>query len=101
MLKAKWASSPRRAVLITLVIASLACAPVSWITDGVTPSFIVYPLVLLVGLWRYRRGGGTLFFGIAASIFLLVHRPLRGRPSPTAARTRTRTPLRTTRSSGS
>jgi hypothetical protein len=43
--------------------------------DGVTPSFIVYPLVLLVGLWRYRRGGGTLFFGIAATVFLLIHLP--------------------------
>jgi hypothetical protein len=43
--------------------------------DGVTPSYIVYPLVLLVGLWRYRRGGGTLFFGIAATVFLLIHLP--------------------------
>jgi hypothetical protein len=75
MLKARWASSPLRAVLLALVAASLACAPVSWVTDGVTPSFIVYPLVLLVGLWRYRRGGGTLFFGIAATVFLLVHLP--------------------------
>jgi hypothetical protein len=31
--------------------------------------------VLLVGLWRYRRGGGTLFFGIAATVFLLIHLP--------------------------
>lgn len=67
--------SPRRAVLLALVVASLACAPVSWVMDGVTPSFVVYPLVLLVGLWRFWRGGGTLFFGIAASIFLLVHLP--------------------------
>jgi hypothetical protein len=58
-----------------LVLASLACAPVSWVLDGVTPSFVVYPLVLLVGLWRFRRGGGTLFFGIAASVFLLIHLP--------------------------
>lgn len=61
--------------LLVLVVASLACAPVSWVTDGITPSFVVYPLGLLVGLWRYRRGGGTLFFGIAATIFLLVHLP--------------------------
>jgi hypothetical protein len=75
MLKARWASSPRRATLLALVVASLACAPVSWVMDGVTPSFIVYPLILLVGLWRYRRGHGTLFFGIAASVFLLIHLP--------------------------
>jgi hypothetical protein len=31
--------------------------------------------VLLIGLWRFRRGGGTLFFATAASIFLLVHLP--------------------------
>jgi hypothetical protein len=64
-----------RAVLLVLVVASLVGAPVSWLLDGLTPSFVVYPLVLLVGLWRYRRGGGTLFFGIAATIFLLVHLP--------------------------
>lgn len=43
--------------------------------DGVTPSFIVYPLVLLFGVWRYWRGGGTLFFGIAALVFLVIHLP--------------------------
>ena len=68
-------SSPRRALVLILVLASLACAPVSWVLDGVTPSWIVYPLVLLVGLWRFGRGGGTLFFTIAATIFLLVHLP--------------------------
>jgi hypothetical protein len=71
----EWASSPRRVILLALVLVSLACAPVSWVMDGVTPSYIVYPLVLLVGLWRYRRGGGTLFFGIAATVFLLIHLP--------------------------
>lgn len=74
-LKARSSLSPRRAVLLVLVLASLASAPVSWAMDGLTPSFVVYPLVLLVGLWRYRRGGGTLFFGIAATLFLLVHLP--------------------------
>lgn len=64
-----------RPVLLALVLASLATAPWSWIVDDLTPSFIVYPLVLLVGLWRMRKGGGTLYFGIAASIFLLVHVP--------------------------
>jgi hypothetical protein len=64
-----------RPVLLGLVLASLATAPWSWIVDGLTPSFIVYPLVLLVGLWRMRGGGGTLYFSIAASIFLLVHLP--------------------------
>jgi hypothetical protein len=35
----------------------------------------VYPIVLLLGLWRMRKGGGTLYFGIAATIFLLIHIP--------------------------
>jgi hypothetical protein len=64
-----------RTALLVLVAVSLACAPVSWIDDGVTPSWIVYPLVLLVGLWRMWRGHGTLYFGVAAAIFLLVHLP--------------------------
>ena len=68
-------SPPPRALVLILVLASLASAPVPWVLDGVTPSMIVYPLVLLVGLWRFRRGGGTLFFTIAATIFLLVHLP--------------------------
>jgi len=74
-LRAWGVSSPRRAVLFVLVLASLASAPISWALDGLTPSQVVYPLVLLIGLWRYRRGGGTLFFGVAAVVFLLVHLP--------------------------
>jgi hypothetical protein len=70
-----WRTSPRRAVLLALVLGSLVCPPISWILDGVTPSFIVYPLVLLIGLWRFRRGGGTLFFAIGALVFLLIHLP--------------------------
>lgn len=69
------ASVSRRAVLFALVLASLVTAPISWIVDGVTPSFVVYPLVLLFGLWRMRRGGGTLYFAIAATVFLVVHLP--------------------------
>lgn len=68
------ASSLRRAVL-ALVIVSLLCAPVSWIDDGITPSWVVYPIVLLIALWRLRRGTGALFVGIAALVFLLVHVP--------------------------
>lgn len=62
-------------IMLLLVLASLACAPVSWIVDGVTPSFVVYPVALLVGLWRRSRGAGTLYFGIAGTIFLLIHLP--------------------------
>jgi hypothetical protein len=74
-LNARISSSPRRTVLLVLVLASLACAPLSWAMDGLTPSFIVYPLALLVGVWRSRRGNGTLYFAVAALTFLLVHVP--------------------------
>jgi hypothetical protein len=58
-----------------MIIVSLLCAPVSWIDDGLTPSWVVYPIALLVALWRYRRGRGSLFVAIAALVFLIVHLP--------------------------
>ena len=62
-------------ILLLLIVASFASAPVSWIVDGVTPSWVVYPIVLAICLWRLSRGGGTLYFGIAATVFLLIHLP--------------------------
>ncbi|MDQ3823164.1 MAG: hypothetical protein M3321_07980 [Actinomycetota bacterium] len=66
-----------RGALVGLVLVSLACAPVSWVDEGFTPSWVVYPIALLVGLYRLRRGGetGTLYVGIAALVFLIVHLP--------------------------
>ena len=66
-----------RGALVALVVVSIACAPVSWFDEGVTPSWVVYPLALLFGLHRLRRGGatGTVFVGVAALVFLVVHLP--------------------------
>ncbi|HUF16230.1 MAG TPA: hypothetical protein VMQ46_10120 [Acidimicrobiia bacterium] len=69
------ATTQWRTILLALVAVGLACAPWSWVVDGVTPSWVVYPVVLLVGLWRIARGGGALYLGVAATIFLLVHVP--------------------------
>ena len=55
--------------------SELALRPVSWVDDGITPSWIVYPIVLLLALWRLRSGNGALLVGIAALVFLLVHLP--------------------------
>lgn len=68
-------SEPSRRALLVVIILSLICAPVSWVDDGVTPSWIAYPIVLLLALWRYHRGHGALFVGVAALVFLLVHLP--------------------------
>jgi len=35
----------------------------------------VYPIVLLIALWRFRRGHAALLVGIAALAFLIVHVP--------------------------
>ena len=68
-------ATTRRALLLAAVVAGLACAPWSWIVDGLTPSWVVYPLLLIVGLLRIRKGKGALFLGIAATVFLVVHLP--------------------------
>jgi len=62
----------RRALLV-MIIVSLLCAPVSWVDDGITPSWVVYPIALIIALWRYRAGHGALFVAIAGFVFLIVH----------------------------
>jgi hypothetical protein len=50
----------------------------SWIVEGVAPSWVVFPILLAVGLIRARRGGtsGIVLLGLAAFVFLLVHIPV-------------------------
>ena len=57
------------------IIVSLLCAPVSWVDDGITPSWIGYPILLLVAWWRLRSGKGALMVGVVALAFLVVHLP--------------------------
>lgn len=65
----------RRRALLAVIAVNLACAPVSWVDDGVTPSWVVYPLVLLGAVWRVLRGSGALYLAVASTIFWLVHLP--------------------------
>ncbi|MDQ2983115.1 MAG: hypothetical protein M3R70_04200 [Actinomycetota bacterium] len=64
-------------LLIALAGLGLIFAVTSWIVEGVTPSWIVFPILLLIGLVRIRRGGssGTVWLGLSALVFLLVHIP--------------------------
>jgi hypothetical protein len=66
----RWPRALRAAIIV-----SLLCAPVSWVDDGITPSWIVYPILLLVAWWRLRSGNGALMVGVVALAFLLVHLP--------------------------
>jgi hypothetical protein len=68
-------ATPWRRALTAFVVLSLLCAPVSWVDDGITPSWIVYPILLLLALWRLRSGKGALMVGVVALVFLLVHLP--------------------------
>ena len=63
--------------MLALAALGLVFAVVSWIVEGVTPSWIVFPILLLVGLVRARREGssGIVWLGLSALAFLLVHLP--------------------------
>jgi hypothetical protein len=64
-------------LLLTLALLSLAFGVASWIIEGITPSWVVFPIFLVVGLVRSRKGGsyGIVWLGVSALVFLLVHLP--------------------------
>jgi hypothetical protein len=64
-------------LLIALALVGPVFAVTSWIVEGITPSWIVFPIVLLIGLVRARRGAGSgiVWLGLSALVFLLVHLP--------------------------
>lgn len=64
-------------LLAAAVVLNLIGGVVSWVTEGVTPSWIVYPILLVVGIVLFRKGGtkGTMFLAIIALLFLLIHIP--------------------------
>ena len=66
-----------RRLLLALAVLGIVFAVVSWIVEGVTPSWVVFPILLVFGLMRARRGGssGIVWLGLSALVFLLVHLP--------------------------
>jgi len=62
---------------LTLALLSLAFEVASWIIEGITPSWVVFSIFLVVGLVRWRKGGsyGIVWLGVSALVFLLVHPP--------------------------
>ena len=65
-------------MLLGLVTVNLVAGVVSLLDEGATPSWVVYPLLLLVGtallVWTPGRIG-IAFLGVSALLFLLVHVP--------------------------
>ena len=64
-----------RAVLVVLLGLNLIAAAWSWAVDGVTPSWVVYPLLLLVVVLLLKRGArpAAAYLAFVAALFVLVH----------------------------
>ena len=64
-------------LLLVLALVGPILAVTSWIVEGVTPSWVVFPIFLVIGLVRLRKGGttGTVWLGMSAAVFFLVHLP--------------------------
>lgn len=66
-----------RSWLVVAVVANLVGGAAWVLTHSIVPSWIIYPLFLIIGLSRLRRGGskGIVFLGVTAMVFILVHFP--------------------------
>ncbi|HEX9387066.1 MAG TPA: hypothetical protein VF918_12160 [Anaerolineales bacterium] len=64
-------------ILIVAVAANLLGGLIFTLTEGLVPSWVVYPILLIIGLWMLRRRAitGALFLLGSAALFLLVHLP--------------------------
>lgn len=71
------ASMSWRRWLVVAVVANLVGGAVFVFTHGIVPSWIIYPIFLIIGLIRLRQGGskGVVFLGVTALVFILVHFP--------------------------
>jgi hypothetical protein len=64
-------------ILVVIVAANLLGGLVFTLTEGLVPSWVVYPILLIIGLWMLRRRAitGALFLLGSAALFLLIHLP--------------------------
>jgi hypothetical protein len=64
-------------ILVGAVAANLLGGLVFTLTEGLVPSWVVYPILLIIGLWmlRKRPTRGALFLLASATLFLLIHLP--------------------------
>ncbi len=64
-------------ILVGAVAANLLGGLVFTLTESLVPSWVVYPILLIIGLWILRRRAitGALFLLGSAVLFLLVHLP--------------------------
>jgi hypothetical protein len=64
-------------ILVVAVAANLLGGFVFTLTEGLVPSWVVYPILLIIGLWILHRRAitGALFLLGSATLFLLIHLP--------------------------
>ena len=64
-------------ILVMAVAANLLDGVIFTLTEGLVPSWVVYPILLIIGLWMLRRRAitGAWFLLGSAALFLLVHLP--------------------------
>ncbi|HET7689079.1 MAG TPA: hypothetical protein VFK41_01760 [Nocardioidaceae bacterium] len=64
-------------IIQLLVGANLAAGAWSFIVDGVTPSWVVYPVLLMITIALLRRGGttGSGYLAGIAALFTVMHLP--------------------------
>ena len=82
-------------ILVVAVAANLLGGLVFTLTENLMPGWIVYPVLLIIGLGLLRRRSitGAWFLLGSAALFLLVHLPLmlfvgpEGNPCPDCSRT--------------
>ena len=67
-----------KTLLLALVAANIVGGLVFVFAEMLVPSFVVYPIFLVIGSIRLLRGEGTtgvVFLTLTALVFILVHLP--------------------------